>query len=346
MNESAFDLFLQNKNKVLGDYAKTIIQLLINEEKITREQKKYYLTTTKNIIEQYTKNLYFSSDSTFKIINTIINNDNDNSLRNAASIVHLTIEIDKILNPAKNTNVDLDTLKEQVAKILSLLNINSNSKKNKEKVDNLTRAIKHNYLKESRFINSLSNLENIKNMYIKTPYIKDTYLVKFEFDIKELDNFYPAQVQKAIQNEELQYRFLNLSNHILSNFLLKQLLLKHNTYKFIVPINQYLLKTSKRIKDLEKKFFNFKDSVIFMVDYTTYQKNFKKLELLKDQGFNYFLDLEKVSNKVEVNAEEMVLIDQNYLNLFPTMKEYFDNNQIIAITKCFDKTFTEQELLN
>ena len=350
MNENVCNKFISYKKKNLKEYAKIVIQMLLSEKKIQPDEKSYYLNTTKELVDKYAELLYFSLDDTFTNIKALITNFDSDNIKKAASITHVCIELDKLLNPINLNKISLNDLKQNIVDLLKLLNIDVESKNNKELISSLSKILRQNYHTEYKFFQGFKEIENIENVYIREPLIKDTFLVRFDYKIEGLDVFYKEQVVKVLNSNNINYEFSLMSYHLLSITILKELLLRKKHDNFIVEISKDLFESNKKINDLKKMFINetIKKAIFLLIDYEDYLKYQSKINILKEFGFNYLLDYSNYNKKINVesiNEGELILVN----NLFYENDNDFDlleEKNIIVIEKQFDKNYSEDKLLD
>ncbi len=330
MNLNIIDEYLLFQKNNIINYFDFITKLFLKEKKLTKEKKTIYLKKAKEISNIYTREYFFSNNKIINNLKNIVKNLNDDDTLIIINLLHICIKLN---------NIKINTkLKYKVEDILKELNILKN-KNYIDLINKIINLIKISNLKENNFLKKLNDNDYFYNTFLKLKTIDNTYIIKFNLNIKELKIYNDLKIDKIV-NKDLKEKLNLISLQYLNITILKQLILFNQTDNFIVKIDKQILKNNKLYNNLLKitNQKNIKNAIIFLIDYELSEEFSKEINNIKKLNYKIMLNVNN-KNFEKLDSKEVLLIDnkiKDNLNLL--------NNKFII--KDILKEIKEKDLLN
>ena len=157
MSDNVLISFLDYKTRILIEYSKVFIQMLVNEHKIVQENRKIYSRYINEFISLYVHNYYFEQEDSHPIMERMVPQTDDSLIKNAMIIASICVECDKLLTSLEKDYNKKD-IKKVVEKLVALFNIDLEKIRNKNAFENLALQIQENFRKEKKFIRRMRKI--------------------------------------------------------------------------------------------------------------------------------------------------------------------------------------------
>lgn len=374
MKTSIIKLYFEKKKKTLFQYTSLISNLIDMNDKYLISKKRENHILIKDILDKYVDTYLYQKDSSLKdeefikkyvdyntninkivnllmvvIINYYLDNGKKDTLLKQkeqllllAILISCVIKLDEKTNYLIEENIDNNYINNLLDEILvknCKFNIKSNSKKTIKK---LLLYIKENNNIENKLFENIDSLD-IENVYTNYSNASNYYILKYKYNIKELENEEKYYVNEVFDKERIDLKLKNLSFYKLSSKILSDLLSNKDNY-YVIELSEKEL-TIPNFNKLDKVFSNniIRNRIVFLVSYEN--KNVDVVKSMKEKGYKILVDYNEVKEEKNVymfNDDDIILVKDEFLEInknnidiwnnrnisFQTRIEYEDSNEL------------------
>ncbi len=374
MKTSIIKLYFEKKKKTLFQYTSLISNLIDMNDKYLISKKRENHILIKDILDKYVDTYLYQKDSSLKdeefikkyvdyntninkivnllmvvIINYYLDNGKKDTLLKQkeqllllAILISCVIKLDEKTNYLIEENIDNNYINNLLDEILvknCKFNIKFNSKKTIKK---LLLYIKENNNIEKKVFENIDSLD-IENVYTNYSNASNYYILKYKYNIKELENEEKYYVNEVFDKERIDLKLKNFSFYKLSSKILSDLLSSKDNY-YVIELSEKEL-TIPNFNKLDKVFSNniIRNRIVFLVSYEN--KNVDVVKSMKEKGYKILVDYNEVKEEKNVymfNDDDIILVKDEFLEInknnidiwnnrnisFQTRIEYEDSNEL------------------
>ena len=190
--------------------------------------------------------------------------------------------------------------------------------------------------------------EEFYNLYRYNPVIQNVYFIEYNLDLPEFKKWYPANVKKALNDNEISSAMTMISLQTLSKLILKELVKWNKSDRFILKIDSALLKGTKKFNDLQKMLNNnyLKQAIYLLIDYEDYINYQSRVRELKEMGYRYLIEVLKPDlTNINISPKDTVYIAKDIIENNRESINSLIENGIMVVEKNNMFTYTESEIL-